>query len=269
MTVYTAPADSARVLDVVRSSFADCSASAALDISVGTMDVGARETGKAAYERQWFLTECRAAHEEGAALMLLRTSAFYGDGSLGNLARYCEKTGIATFGPHLDVPGGAFLAQLEGYRARHGSRPISNARLVDVALSLQKLVGNADDVDRDRNASYRSGTAYRAVSTSEHVMIQHNPALLMFWPTASDLDFERAYAGVSVGRLWPEKMLAEGRLRLMGSSDVCFFVNARSEDYAYPLEDGRRFNEQYAFGLPSGHFFENTLVHLRTEPFLA
>jgi hypothetical protein len=269
LTIYTIEQDAARVVEVARAALAALpTATGRLDFTVGTMDVGERQPGRSVYERQWFLTECRAACEQQTGMMQLRSSAFYGNDSLQNLAVYCKKPGIAAFGPYLEVDSG-FRGRLERYRATSGGRPLSNAQLTDMALAARNGSPMSCDVALDRNASFSSGTSYRALADDTTVMIQHVPALLLFWPEPSDIDSVRAYGR----RMFPEKLMTEGRLRLLGSNEVAFFVDvvrdAAETAYPYVFEAGRRYNERFYYELPDTQLFENFLVSLRREPHVA
>ena len=132
------------------------------------------------------------------------------------------------------------------------------------------------DADADRNATFQLGLSYRALASNLGTLVQQLPAPLMFRPKPSDLDFFRsnldffrADVDTCMARLWPERLMAEKRLRLMGSSDLAFFVTAKAVESDGEIEAGRLYNDRFYYELPHHQTLEALLVTLRREPFLS
>jgi len=104
------------------------------------------------------------------------------------------------------------------------------------------------EVGTDPNGIYHSGIAWRFVDRKSLITVQHqmpSPFLVHF--TESDLkEFER-WKGITPPAFgewdhnWPTKLIEEGRLRYIGSSDVAFMVEITEADKNVPpLNPARR-----------------------------
>ena len=103
------------------------------------------------------------------------------------------------------------------------------------------------------NGIWHSGMCWRRVPGHRLITVQHqmpSPFLVNF--TESDLTEFSRWKGVTPPAFgewdhnWPSKLLAEGRLRYIGSSDVAFMVEiTESDKNAPPLEPARIPHDQF------------------------
>jgi hypothetical protein len=273
-TAYTTEADAERVRTVLVEAFSPLAAppdALQLNISIPPGQVGdsSRVRAKA------FVSECQLGIDDPAPVMLLGTGSFFGNGSLRNLALYCRRPGTAAGVVYLRVKREPFFELLRTYFGAHGSRPIPNAELVDIALRCETDALADSIADRDRNASYRSGTSFRRLSDDIRTATVHFPFPMMFWPEESDISYFHNFcveSYQSLDQLWPAKLISERRWRFLASRDLFFMASVTAPnaapDQPSPCEDGRLFNEAFAVELPHAQMHESVLATLRRRPFL-
>jgi len=273
MTVYAPADDAQRVYAIARKHFAENSRSEGVELRVEGVHLAA-EARLEALRGHCFERETLEGHKEGAAVTIARPGSFWGNGTLRNLAVYCRKPGVSAGGLTVRVRSLNFRRLLERYRERFGDAPIPNARLVDMAFVAGSTDIEASNTDMDSNASYSTGTSWRSLSDDLIALVEHAPSVLMFWPNPSDIDFFRIYATSNVATfdvVWPEKLMAERRWRVMASTDLAFVVEATAE-HDEPVrvpESGRRFNEAASLVLPHRQMQQMCVITVRRHPFSA
>jgi|SRR5579863_3907002 len=276
-TVYTLDRDAARVQELLERALAAAEIpKGALNCSIATTP-SAGNPDKFEILRIAFVNECWKAISEGAALMFIGADAFYGNGSIRNMATYCRKPGIVTGGISLRVRRDPFLQLLGRFREAFGNRPVSNARLVDMSLQTQLDILQECDVDSDTNASFQIGTSLRRVAPDLLTAIIHNHSPFMFWPQESDVYFleTKCYGGKNMetlDHLWPSQLVTQRRWRLFASTDLFFAAELTSDEVVHnaPSEPNMLYNELFKFAdLPHTHMHEQIVLTLRSEPFLS
>jgi hypothetical protein len=273
-TAFTIERDAPRVQGALQRLFAGLGVpSEHLDVSLAVLS--GIEPGPN-FKKAAFLTECRNAIAENAAVVIASTDFFFGDESIRNLATYCRKPDVVAAGVHLRVRREPFLELLGRYRKAFGDKPLPNAKLVD--MCMQTLIDCLENskVDHDLNASASTAVAIRSIAPDLFTVVHHLPTPTMFWPNQSDVQylFERGGAFELVDHVWAEKLTAEGRWRLLASSDLFFMVELTSTEeeqrkHTFPAEKGMLYNEHFPRDRPHLRMHEQILVTLRREPFLS
>ena len=275
LNVYTLAKDAAELRTALNNALQNAAPLGdAFAVNVGPIDLDPSDS--ASLKRIAFLTECRLAVEEGSPIHVTGADCVYGNGSIRNICVYGRKPGIAIAVLYARVKQDPFLRLLSEYRRAFPREPLPNAKLVDMALRTPIDAIAHSYVDVDRNASLRSGTAFRQISDDIHASVYHLPGPVMFWPNESDIAFiDQSCGGVveSIDHLWPAKLVAERRWRIMASTDLFFYVELNDGSterlHSYPLEDGRLFNEDYELGLPHTLLSQNVVATFRREPYLS
>ena len=229
-TVYTSAEDAGRIREISRRLPAGCEA------AVEIVDWAA---GSAPFtpSGDWLAAECRAGVAETSAVLLLGAGAFVGNGTLRNLATYCRKPGVATFGTYLCVERERLLASLRKHEADFAGEPLSNAQLVDVGLR-----SGADP-----------GSGWLPLDESLSGWTTRRFVPLMFWPDESDVAFfvrHAAQPAELLDALWQAKLVAERRWRLFASTDLAFLLAAQPVGPASDRDDevsGREFLQQTCY----------------------
>jgi len=274
-TFYTFKRDEQRLMNVLRGAFEGVAPGpGTLHVGIAAPDLSAQESFM--LKRAAFLQECQVAMEAGAPVLVTGADAFYGNGSIRNVCTYGMKPGIAIAVLSTRVKQEPFLRLLDEYRSAFGNEPVSNARLVDMALRTEIDAAVNSNVDVERNASFRTGTSVRDVSDDIQVRIFHLPSPILVWPLETDLRYLDGWChGVyeSVDHLWPEKLVAERRWRVMASSDLFFLAELNSAEtmtrHEYPIEENRLYNESFEFETTATLTSEMIVATFRREPYLS
>jgi len=278
--VFTLPNDADRLREMLqdafgRVTFSSNAPSKALTVNVLPTDHDPSDT--LGVKRLAFLAQCQLATEAGAPILITGSDAFYGNGSIRNICLYARKPGVATGVLSTRVKRDPFLRLLQEYQRTFPGRPVSNAKLVDMALRTQIEAAELSDVDRDRNTSFTTGSSFRRLSDDIHVGIYHLPSPVMFWPEKTDTWFFDYWCKgyyQSLDHIWPAKLVAQRRWRVLASSDIFFLAELTPEEeevakHRYQPEDHRLFNEAFAMELPHTVHSEMVVATLRREWYLA
>ena len=275
LTTYTIARDAERLREVLATAFERVQfPREMISIGINQADLPAGASGE--MKRLAFSAECERAIAESAPVMMLAADAFYGDGSLRNITLCTQRPRSATGTLYTRVKREPFLHLLRAYSNAFPGRPVSNARLVDMALRTELESIARSHVEADRNASFLTSASFRTLSGDLDCAIYHLPSPAMFWPEISDLQF---FAGWCYGmfealdHMWPQKLIAEGRWQYIPSSDLFFLAELNSEtvEQQHTLEeqDGRRHNERFVIEVPSTLMSEMVVATLRREPYLS
>lgn len=247
-----------------------------MKINVGAATIPDEDPGSFGMKRLAFLTECNYAIEQDSPVLFTAADSFYGNGSVRNVCVYNQHPGMAIGAPYSRVRKGPFLQLLSEYRAKFGDAPVSNAKLVDMALRCEISALVHSNVDVDKNASFQSSGSFRKLTDELHVGIFHLPSPVMFWPRPSDVRFFDLWCGgifSMLDHVWPAKLMTERRWRTMASSDLFYMAELNDErvesEHEYGLEEGRLYNESFEFVLPNTKASEQILFTLRREPYLS
>lgn len=275
-TVYTIASDAQHLAAVVESTVKKlASAARALSARIEVIQ-NAEQMTPSSLKHHWIVRECEAGIRERSPILLSGADGFWGNGTIANLAAYCHKPGIVTGAVYMRVDRAGFEQLLDRYRTAHGDRPISNAKLVDVGLRCAIPSLRESDADNDTNSSFHTGGSWRRLDERLHGLVVQLPSQTMFWPERSDIDFLNVYSEgrpESLDHMWQAKLIAEGRWRVMASTDLAFLVEPTPADVAarqhsYPCESGRLYNDDFYATLP--HTLANRcgVISVRSEPFL-
>lgn len=280
-TVFTVQRDAQRVKDTIERAFSPLKGlGGRFMATVGVID--GIEENAANLKRAAFMIEFENAVAEEAPVVLTSADVFFGDAAIRNIVTYCRKPGVVAAGIHLRVQREPFLSLLHRHREAFGDRPVSNAKLVDICM--QTLIGalEASNVDRDVNASASTAVSIRNIRPDLFTLVHHLPTQVMVWPNESDLHFLFGRVGGRdafdniwlIDNLWPEKLIAEGRWRLLASSDLFFMVELTPADeehrsHSHAPAANMLYNEQYGRDRPNFRMHEQILVTLRRQPFLS
>ena len=118
----------------------------------------------------------------------------------------------------------------------------NNAQLVSFAFEYAHkcLWGACDNLDTNMTWA---GISWRQIDEKNYAVI-HNlatPWIFQFQP--SDTEFICTTHNGCLDRGFIAKMLSEGRIKICGSSDLCFFVELTTDAHNQHLRGGMRFND--------------------------
>jgi hypothetical protein len=275
LAVYTVVRDMQRLRALLLSNLgALVGRSSNLDLRVEIIP----ERPVAAMKFEWLIRECEAGIREQAPVLIMPADAFWGNGSVRNLAEYCRKPGVVVGAPYMRVGRGMFFELMQQYRGARGIAPISNAKLVDIGLRARIQALRDSETDEDRNASFYTGASWRKLSENLYALVLPLITPLMFWALPSDIDFFNLFGAgrfEMFDHLWPAKLMAERRWRVMTSSDLAFLLEVTPDDVerelhaAYPLEEGRLYNDDYYAATVHTRAHQSVVMSVRREPFLS
>ncbi len=220
----------------------------------------------------FFQVVVKRAVETSSHVIFLFADIFFGNGSIRNIVTYGQKPHVSVSGMYLRVKRDAFSALLEQHRLRTGSSTVSNARLVDMSMDCLIDGMKASIVDTDRNASFTTSGALRAIDDDLFTYTFHAPTPVLFTFEEPDLEFFTRFLWnfYLLDHLWPTMLIAQNRWRVMASSDLFFAaeLNAaqlESNLHQFATRDGMLYNDEYDQEHLHGRIHQTMLMTLRRE----
>ncbi len=196
---------------------------------------------------------------------------FFGDGSIRHIVTYGEKPGVTVSGLMLDVERERFRERVARHVAVAVGKPVTNPRLVDIALDSLTPAMRAAFADDEHNASYVSSGTFRHVSDDLSTYTLHAPLPMLFFFEDEDLEFfERFLWNMALfEHVWPSMLIAKNRWRMMASSDLfCVarvVLGASGDASADAAQPGMQYNDEYDQEHLHGRIHQTMLIALRRE----
>lgn len=194
-------------------------------------------------QRDAFLHAAQNAADYAAPVLQVNTDHFYGNGSMSRLCAYgMTHHGVVVAGPTLRVKRDPFLAAI-------GPCPESD-EITRVTLETLIDCQRRCYVNVDRNASFAVGLSLQKID--EHLTLAVNRiwAPPFYWPNADDIAYLSSLPGSDTDQNWPDPLTEQGRLQIIGSSDVMMLAETcdeatDAEHNWYPSHDGMAYNQDY------------------------
>lgn len=244
-TLFTSPVEKSHIEDLAKRIIPTAS------IRVLTSDrLFEPQAPIGAFKMQALLKSMRDCLDENTPMLMSTPDFIWADGSIHNMwdESYPEEgQGLCVSIAHMRVLP-EFL--------KYAHIPLST-HLVANGLEHAHDSWNRSQANNE-NGIYHSGVCWRRISEGL-VTVQHqmpSPFLVNF--TESDLEEFSRWKGVTPPAFgewdhnWPSKLLNEGRLRYIGSSDVAFMVEVTEADKNVPpLEAAKIPHDQFFRSEPS------------------
>jgi hypothetical protein len=138
----------------------------------------------------------------------------------------------------------------------------NNQELVDFAFEYgHKCLLETCDI-RDPNLTW-CGLSWRQIDANNFAVV-HNiatPWVLQF--SGSDLE---VFGGPNLGQIdrgFLEKLINEHRIKICGSSDLCFFVELTSNSHNPPVYEGLKNNDRPQYEETGRDYYNNAIVNWR------
>jgi hypothetical protein len=165
------------------------------------------------------------AHARGTRFLTALPDFVFGNGSIGNMVSYARGKNVCVAGPHLRVNEDDFMGHFGGR-----FKSATNSELV--FLTMRYMHNNTRDFFTDQpNASHFGGVAITHLSNGAYAMIHHLPNIFLAWITDSDADyFKNCMDRDCYDHDWPKIPVAEGRYRMIGSSDLFYMAELTGKD---------------------------------------
>lgn len=187
-----------------------------------------------------FLNSIRSAIAARSRMLLAMPDTVFGNGSIGNLARYAFGKNICIAAAHLRVEHDAYMKATGGKFSG-----ASNAELVDVAEACAHQTARESHCESE-NCSWAGGISLTHIAPGLHAMIHHLPTPYLVFMTREDEEFfAHGHLGF-IDHVWPEKLVESGRLRVIGSSELFFAVEITATgNNTQPIKPNSQFEEAY------------------------
>ena len=165
------------------------------------------------------ILEAERCAAEGEALLTAQPDLVFGDGSIFAMLRLAEEApGTCVAVPHPRVLDQEFVLDM-------GADPLDNAQLVRLAMKHLHSSWAHSNLGGSKVNCWQSGSAWRALGDGLIGVSMRIPTIFLARPLPADVEFLKR--GPSTGawdHAWPEKLVAEQRQRVIGSSDAAFVV---------------------------------------------
>ncbi len=189
--------------------------------------------------------------------LMAQPDVFFGNGSIGNLVRYLGSRPLAVAAVHLRTLAHVVPPPL----------PCSNARLVRYAFENLHPENAAMFDGLTKNSTRQGGVSIRPLTGDLYTCVHSLSNVSLLRPTMTDVDFFRRIEGFGAwDHAWPSLLVAEHRLRVVGSSDLFFAVELTDADKVNcPHEPGMCGNDVYRRDMPHNRVMGSIAVVLRAE----
>ncbi len=169
-----------------------------------------------------FIEEVGRCVREDATLIIVNPDNFWGDGSLGNLLAIAGEQNVCIASPHVRVDRDKFLGEISG----EPGWQFENWLLVRLAMRTLHQSWIDADVSRPSANTYYTGIALKEIAPGLHAVTHLQPTVFCARLNARDYGFfaERKGARGLWDHFWPEILAAEGRHRVVASSDAVFIA---------------------------------------------
>ena len=138
----------------------------------------------------------------------------------------------------------------------------TNPELVDFAFRhSHKCLKESEDC-LDPNLTW-AALSWRRIDENNFAVIHNLPTPWILQITESDIEvFKKQDLGI-IDRDFIKKLKNENRIRLCGSSDLCFFFEITSDKHSPPLREGLRFNDVPHYEEEGRNYLNSTVVNWR------
>lgn len=201
-----------------------------------------------ALKMQALLKAIRECLDDKTPMLMSTPDFIWADGSIQNMideSYPAEGQGLCVSIAHMRA--------LPRFIEALGNNRMSAQSMVEVGLSHAHPAWNRCSINDAQNGIYHAGVSVRYLDCGRLITVQHqmpSPFLVNF--KESDLEEFARWKGVTPPAFgewdhnWPSKLLEEGRLRYIGSSDVAFMVEITEADMNVPpLEPARTPHDQF------------------------
>jgi hypothetical protein len=220
----------------------------------------------------FFRTLVHRSIETRSPTIFIFADMYYGNGSIRNLVTYGQKPGVTVGGMYLRVKQPQFAALLARHQTATGDATISNARLVDISFDSMIDAMKNTVVDNDRNSSFLTSASIREITPDLYTYTFHSPPpiLCSFQPQDAQF-FERfGWNSYLTDHIWPERLMAQNRWRVMSSSDFFFVAELNDPEienliHNFVINDGMQYNDEYVHENIHGRVHQTMLMTLRRE----
>lgn len=182
--------------------------------------------------------------ERGTRLLLAMPDTIYSNGSISNIFNYARGKTVCVSAAHVRVNEDLFMAKFPRWKEWPNSR-----QMVEAAFS----VGAVDVCETiNPNVTDVGGIAWTKVNETTRLMLHYLPTAYLVWVTPEDVVWwNHRNTWGDWDHIWPESLLRNRRLRVIGSSDVFFAVEFESAERSGALKpSGGAGNELYVHRRP-------------------
>ncbi len=181
-----------------------------------------------------------ACRERQTRMLLCPPDTIFGPRSISNIFNYAKGKNVVVAAAHVRNNEDAFK---ENYP--HWKLWPANRDFVRNSFAIGAL--NICDTNED-NCTHIGGVAWTRVNPDTRLMLHYLPTPYLCWFEPSDLDWWTHNLKFGLwDHVWPEKLIAERRLRVIGSTDTFFAIEleAASRSVALQPSPGTKGNELY------------------------
>ena len=149
---------------------------------------------------------------------------FYGNGSVYNIVKAGLNRQLCIAGPHLRIDQDKFSSYLKD----HPREVLSNKDLAKMVMETMPHENTTlSFVDR-QNYSYVSQVMIQQITPSMYTMVHRLPSVCLATFTETDVDYLKDFG--CWDHRWPSNLMAENRLKYIGSSEIFFFAEMTIKD---------------------------------------
>lgn len=213
---------------------------------------------------QCLLKSIRQCLEERTPMLISTPDFIWADGSIQNMldeSYVSEGQNLCISIAHMRVLP-SFLNEMHILAGLHNS----GCDLVHLALEHAHDSWSRCEIGKDPNGIYYAGLSWRFIDRKSLITVQHqmpSPFLCNF--TQSDYDEFARWKGPlppafgEIDHNFPTKLINEGRLRYLGSSDIAFMVEITEADKNIPplksakIPHDRFFRNEINLATPENH----------------
>jgi hypothetical protein len=194
------------------------------------------------------------------ALMLLALPDFiYSNGSISNLFKLSDGKGVSVAVPH---PRVSYECIEEGKINIKNllKSGISSSMLVKMAGQCKHSSFSFSDELMDKNST-SDGISTRKLNYNCLAVTHNLPNVCLLSPIKDDVSFfKRRISFNDIDHLWPNMLLRQSRLKVVGSSNIAFMIELTYDNDKIPkLRSDNKFNDQYDGVRPFCNY-ANTIV---------
>lgn len=180
-----------------------------------------------------FICEIKRCLETNSRLLIAPPDSLFGDGTLRSLFINGSQKGTCVAVPHPRV-----LPSIFDYPSRLCESlkdTLTNSDLVTECFEHLHRTWSEAEVGLDKINSYVGGVCWRKIAKGLYSVQHRLPTNYLIHFTYSDLQFfEQQIAFGAIDHLWPTKLIAEERERVIGSSDVAFICEITESNQNVP-----------------------------------
>jgi hypothetical protein len=199
---------------------------------------------------------------DSTALFLAPPDTIFGDGSVEHIINAASARDICIAVPH--VRAHPKILQEPDFAK-------TNARLVALAWKHLHRTWRECDATRTHTNTFSGGTSWRKIGDGMYAVTHYLPTVYLAKFMENDLEwFEACKKCDAWDHAWPSKLVAEGRQRVIGSSDAAFMVELTPEFDNIPrvtLSDPDEPDKHWGYMAGAAHnvFARNVLSIFRAE----